>query len=365
MKLRINRQELAEAMAVVSSVAAARTPRPILQCVLFRAAGDCVELEATDLEMGLRYVASQVEVETQGEVLVAADKLAAIVRESADELLDVEADPTHCHVRGADSHFQIHMQDTAEFPKVATMSGAPDFEIQADVLRRLVERTGFAAARENTRYAINGVLWETAGTRLVLVATDGRRLSQAVGQISSAGKQELGVIVPSKAMNLIRQLFAGAEEMVSVQVVGNQLLLRSQRALISTGLVEGHFPKHQDVIPTDNDKKVRLKVSEILSAVRRAALLTNEESRGVRFAFSAEELALSSRAPQQGEARITMPVRYEGEPLEIGFNPSFLTDVLRVLHEDEVTFELKEPNRPGVLRCGDEFLYVLMPVNLS
>lgn len=365
MKLRINRQELAEATTLVSNVAAARTPKPILQCGLLRAGADHVELEATDLEIGLRCMVGQVEVEEQGEVLVAAEKLAAIVRESADELLDMETDATHCHVRGADSHFQINMQDTAEFPKVATMAGDPDFEIAGDVLRRLAERTGFAAARENTRYAINGVLWERQGARLTLVATDGRRLSQAVGQVSSGKEGELQVIVPSKAMNLIRQLFGGDDEVVGVQVVGNQILLRSRRALLSTALVEGHFPKHQDVIPTDNDKQVQVNVPEMLSAVRRAALLTNEESRGVRFAFSASELALSSRAPQQGEARVTMPVRYDGEPLEIGFNPNFLIDVLRVVHEDEVTFELKEPNRPGVLRCGDDFLYVVMPVNLS
>ena len=106
-------------------------------------------------------------------------------------------------------------------------------------------------------------------------------------------------------------------------------------------------------------------MADALSAVRRAALLTNEESRGVRFTFGEGELSLSSRAPQQGEARITMPVQYKGDPLEIGFNPNFISDILKVVREDEITFELKDANRPGLFKSGSDFLYVVMPVNLS
>ena len=365
MKLRVNRQELAEALGVVGGVAAARTPKPILQCVLIRACPDQLELEATDLEVGLRYVVSQVEVEAEGAALVAAEKLAAIVRESEDDLLDIETDENLFHLRGADAHFQIYLQDAAEFPAVAAMTGEPDFEIAAEVLRRMAERTVFAAARENTRYAINGVLWEQAAKSLTLVATDGRRLSRTNGAVLAGGEGTVTAIVPSKAMGLFQRILTNGDQKVGVKITGNQILVRSAKATVSSVLAEGHFPKYEDVIPNDSDKKAQVPVPEMLSAVRRAALLTNEESRGVRFAFSAGELSLSSRAPQQGEAQITMPLEYTGTPVEIGFNPNFLIDVLRVVHEDEATFELKEANRPGVLRCGDEFLYVIMPVNLS
>jgi DNA polymerase-3 subunit beta len=365
MKLRVNRQELAEALGVVGTVAVARSPKEILKCVLIRACPDHLELEATDLEIALRYTVTQVEVETEGAALVSAEKLSAIVRESEDDLLDLETDENLCHVRGADAHFQIYLQGTEEFPAIGGMSGEPDFEIEAGVLRRMAERTVFAAARENTRYAINGVLWERTAQNLMLVATDGRRLSQAMGPVSATKGENASAIVPSKAMGLVQRIFTDGDEKVAVKITGNQIVLSSSRATMSTALVEGHFPKYQDVIPTDSDKKATLPVAETSSAVRRAALLTNEESRGVRFAFASGELSLASRAPQQGEAQITLPMEYSGEPVEIGFNPTFLTDVLRVVHEDEVTFELKEPNRPGVVRCGGDFLYVIMPVNLS
>ena len=315
--------------------------------------------------MGLRYVVSQVEVEAEGAALVAAEKLAAIVRESEDDLLDIETDENLFHLRGADAHFQIYLQDAAEFPAVAAMTGEPDFEIAAEVLRRMAERTVFAAARENTRYAINGVLWEQAAKSLTLVATDGRRLSRTNGAVLAGGEGTVTAIVPSKAMGLFQRILTNGDQKVGVKITGNQILVRSAKATVSSVLAEGHFPKYEDVIPNDSDKKAQVPVPEMLSAVRRAALLTNEESRGVRFAFSAGELSLSSRAPQQGEAQITMPLEYTGTPVEIGFNPNFLIDVLRVVHQDEATFELKEANRPGVLRCGDEFLYVIMPVNLS
>ncbi len=365
MKLRVNRTELAEALSVVGGVAVARTPKPILKCILIRACPDHLELEATDLEVAVRYVVSQVEVETEGAILVGADKITAIVRESQDDLLEIQTDEHLCHIRGADAHFQVYLQDVKEFPAMAGPSGEPDFEVAADVLRQMAERTVFAAARENTRYAINGVLWEARGKNLVLVATDGRRLARAGGPLLSGKKTDRTAIVPSKAMGLIQRVFDGVDEKVGVAITENQIRLTSSKATVSTALAEGHFPKYQDVIPNDSDKKVQLPTAELLSAVRRAALLTNEESRGVRFSFVAGELTLSSRAPQEGEARITMPLEYAGTAVEIGFNPNFLTDVLRVVHEDEITLELKESNRPGLLRCGGDFLYVIMPVNLS
>ncbi|MCP4249564.1 MAG: DNA polymerase III subunit beta [bacterium] len=366
MKLRVNRQELAEAMGIVASVAVTRsTPKPILQCVLIRAKGDHLELEATDQEIGLRHIVTQVEVEQTGEVLVPADKFGPVVREATDEILVLESEGATYHVRGADCHFQICSQETGDFPAVGTGTGQPDFEIDAEVLQRLCERTVFAAARENSRYAINGVLWEQEREALRLVATDGRRLAHATGALTAAAEGESSAIVPVKTMHVYQRILGEGAEKIGIQIAGNQIILYTPRVTVSSALVEGHFPKYQDVIPADCNKRAELGVTELLGAVRQAALLTNDESRGVRFSLSEGQLSLTSRAPQEGEAEITKAIRYSGEPIEIGFNPNFVTDVLRVVHEDEVAIEFKEPNRPGLLRSGDDFLYVIMPVNLS
>ena len=135
--------------------------------------------------------------------------------------------------------------------------------------------------------------------------------------------------------------------------------------MISSALVEGKFPKYEDVIPTDCDRVAELNTAEFLGALRRAALLTNEESKGVRFSFSNGNLTLTSRAPEQGEATIALSIDYSGEAVEIGFNPVFLLDMLRVVHTETISFAIKESNRPGLIRVGDDFVYVVMPVNLS
>jgi DNA polymerase-3 subunit beta len=365
MKVRLNRHELADALGAIGSVAPTRTPKPILQCVLIDARADHCLLAATDLEIGLRITVNQVEVEKQGLVVLPADKLSQIVRESNDEVIELELNDSVCHLRGEGTHFQMFVQDSADFPPVGELVGEPDFEVDAKLIRRMSEWTVFAAARENTRYAINGVLWDKEKENLSLVATDGRRLSYAHGVIPNGEGPNIRSIVPVKAMGLLQRILTEADTTIAIKLTGNQIIMRSIRATLSTGLVEGQFPKYQDVIPVDCDRVATLKTAEFASAVRQAALLTNEESKGVRLAFKPGMLTLSSRAPSQGEATIDIPVGFTGTDLDIGFNPHFLIEALKAVQANEVTLSLKDSNRPGILKAEADFLYVVMPVNLS
>lgn len=366
MKVRFNRQEMADALTAVNAVAASRTPKPILQCVKLEIKPDFMLLSATDMELGIRSAVNQVEVDEAGETLVMADTLTRIVRESSDDLLALEMKGNILHVRGSDSHFQIVSQDTAEFPHIPTIEGDPDFTIELGSVRRQIEWTRFAAARESTRYAINGVLWEAKGEVLTMVATDGRRLSCATGAIQT-GKGELDItaILPIKAVALLEKFDGEADSPVAVKITGNQALFRGGSTMLSTSLVEGRYPNYQDVIPNDSKYDVEFPTLEFQSALRRAALLTNEESKGVRLAFGDGKLTISSRAPEQGEATVSLSAAFDGEPMEIGFNPVFLLDVLRVVHSDKMTFSFKEPSRPGVVRVDKNMTYVVMPVSLS
>ncbi|MBN1489367.1 MAG: DNA polymerase III subunit beta [Phycisphaerae bacterium] len=360
-----NRNALSEAIAVAGSVVASRTPKPILQCVKISATGSELLLTATDLEIGMRYVVRQVEVSEPGEVVVPADKFSQIVRESTDETLELNADADRCHIRGRDSHFQVFAQDPKDFPPVAELEGQADIEVEAAVLRKLIERTSYAAARENTRYAINGVLWERKGQTLVLVATDGRRLAWASGAVKKAAGSETSRIVPIKAMSILLRLLGEPEAIVQIRFLPNQLVVSTGAATLSSVLLEGNFPDYDKVIPRDNDKSVELDVHELHSAVRRAALLTSEQSKGIRLSFKDGTLVLASRAPEQGEATISMDVKYDKEPVEIGFNPTFLSDALRIVDVPSCVLVLKDGSRPGLMRIGDDFVYVIMPVNLS
>ena len=371
MKVICNRGALLEALTVTGNAVQARTPKPVLLCVKLTAGDDRLIIAATDLEVAIRYSDTQVQIEEPGEALLPADKFRDIVRESIDDTLSIEITGDSAHIKGHDSHFKIFTQPTSEFPPVPDFEGEADFEVPAGQLKQLIGQTLFAAARESTRYAFNGVLVSAKQKKLDLVSTDGRRLAQAKIDLTSTAKLDKdhkdGVksIIPAKALNLLEKLIDDPAEMVGVQMRENQVIFHTSSATLTSNLVEGQFPPYQDVIPKDTDKKMTAGTADFLSAIKRAALLTTEESKGVRLQFSKKGLVLTSRSPESGEATVNFACKYEGSDVEIGFNPQFLTEALRVVDSDEISLELTAPNRPGLLRGGPNFLYVIMPVNLQ
>jgi DNA polymerase III subunit beta len=366
MKVIAQTAALQEALAVAGSVIATRTPKPMLQCVKLVASGKSLTLLATDLEAGCRYTITQVQVEQEGEALVPAAKLTGIVRESGgEESLTIETEKEACHVRGTGSHFKIFGYDPGEYPPIGDFADDADFEIPAPQLAEMIAKTLFATAKAHSHYAISGVLWEATGKKLQLVATDGHRLAQAKGSLGKAAARDVTAIVPAKLMGLISRICGEADETLSVRVDENQILVRTARAVLVSSLVQGNFPKYADVIPKDCSKKATINCTQFGHRIRQAALLTNEESSGVRLSFQSGRVTLTSRAPESGEAEVTCDVTYEGEPLEIAFSPSFLLDALRVTDSDEISFEMNATNKPAMIRSGSNFLYVLMPVDLG
>ncbi len=387
MKVVCDRGALLEAVNLVSAVTATRTPKPQLGCVKLSAADGELVMAATDAEVGLTLRIGRVDVAEEGDALIPADKLRQIVgAEDNEPTLTIDASGDLATISGADAEFKLNTYPATDFPAVpdfnAIAKGAGGnhpartvFAIDAGSFEALVARTLFAAARENSRYAINGVLMNREGKKLEMVATDGRRLAKCTASIEgSSGDDSAGCIVPSKALSLLLKLAGDDAEPINVAVSDNQIVFAfgedaaDSRAVLSSNLVEGTFPPYEDVIPKDQDIKVTFDRDVLASAVRRAALLTNEESRGVRMAFSGadKKLQLSSRAPEMGEAKVDVDLAgYDGNDIEIGFNPAFITDALKVIHDPSVLIELKASNKPGLLRSGDDFVYVVMPVNLQ
>ena len=367
MKVICNRGALLEALTVAGTVVASRTPKPSLQCVKLSAPEKSLTVSATDLEVAIRYVDHQVQIDEPGEALVPADKMRDIVRESVDDTLSIETSGDNAIIKGQDSNFKIFTQNVAEFPPIPEFEGEPQFEIAGGHLKQLIGQTLFAAAKESSRYAFNGVLVSVKGKKVSLVATDGRRLAMAKGDLVSDNSGQAGTkaIIPAKALTLIDKLVDDPEEAVGFQIKENQILVHTSSATLTSSLVEGQFPPYEDVIPKDCDKKMTASTADFLAKIRLASLLTTEESKGVRLTFTKKGLVLSSRSPESGEATVNFPCKYEGTDVEIGFNPTFLIEALRVVDTDDIELELTAPNRPGLLRGGPNFLYVIMPVNLQ
>ncbi len=368
MKANFNRAALADALLFVASAVPARTPKPILRCVRLTAGEKEVTIRATDLEVAVNLQVHAVQVDKSGDIVVPADKLTSVVRENTDETISLEVKDSTCVVKCADGHYTIYGQDAATFPQVPGFDGAADIEVGLSNLQAGIRQTLFATAKESTRYALNGVLWEIKGKKLSLVATDGRRLARSQVRLAAAPAKNFEaskIIVPAKTLALLEKITGDEKETFKIKFVDNQAIFACGNTVISSNLVEGTFPKYEDIIPTDYDKKISLPTEAALSAVRRAALLTSEESRGVRLQVSKNKLALSCRAPETGDAEIEMNIDYSGAPIEIGFNPQYITECLRVLPENTFELELGQADRPGLIKCGKDFLYVLMPINLG
>ncbi len=370
MKTRLPRQEFLDALAAVATVTGGRTTKPILACVKIATEAEAIELSATDGEVALRVGVGSFSVEEPGEAVVPADRLLGIIREMPDAEIRLDVDQRYCVVRGAGSEFKIFVQPAADFPAIPTFDNETDLVIDGPQLWRMIGLTLYAAARETSRYAINGVLWEKRDKKLFMVATDGRRLARAGGPVLESTSGDFEAIVPAKALTVFERVFAPTKEQrewtVEIKVTPNQILLRSGDRMLSTVLVEGTFPKYEDVIPRDSDKTAQMDRAELHSAIKRAALLTSDESRAVKLAFEGDQLVITANSPEQGEARVELPVQFEGERIEIGFNPLFINDALKALTTEHVRLELHDSFRPGIL-CGEdknEFLYVVMPVSL-
>lgn len=393
MKVICDRGALLDAINIVSGVVPARTPTPALSCVRISASDDdgpALELAGSDGETSIQLTIHHVQIERPGSVAVPADKLRQIISaEEGEPTLTLEADDDLCHIKGQDAHFQVFCYPADDFPALPDLNEAiagdadtNPFSFKAEHLVDLIGLTTFATARETSRYAINGVLLKREGKKVEMVATDGRRLAVARTQLSGQHSKDTRstCIVPTKALNLASKLVENEAENVQIVVTPNRVYFAYSgpseakeglppRAVLTSALVEGAFPPYEDVIPKDQDKKVVASREELSRAVRKAAVLTNEESRGVRMAFSGsgKSLTLSSRAPEMGEAEITVDLAsYDGDDIEISFNPAFITDVLRVVEDQEVIVELKDPKKPGLIRsAGADYTYVVMPVNLT
>lgn len=406
MKVICDRSALLNAINLVAAVVPSRTPTPQLGCVKLVAtkSGGIGELTlaGSDGDTALQMSISQVDVSQPGQAAIPADKLRQIVSaEEGEPTLTIEVNGEECHIRGSGAHFRIYGYPASDFPPIPDLAAylaggvgteAPRtiFTQSAAALSTLIERTAFATARETSRYAINGVLLRRDGKKLEMVATDGRRLALSRGTIAGdkSASEPVSCIIPTKALTMVGKLIMDPEDPIRVVITDSKVFFAFDhpgeqaagakgkekstgpmpRAVLSSTLVEGTFPPYEDVIPKDQDKKVLADRDSLNRAVRKAAVLTNEESRGVRLAFDgkAKRLTLSSRAPEMGEAEISVDLSsYDGSDIEISFNPTFISDVLRVTTEQEVIVELKASNKPGLIRsAASDFMYVVMPVNL-
>jgi DNA polymerase III subunit beta len=361
------RDGLLTACQLVGVAVAARTTKPILSNIKAIAEADRLTLMATDLEIGIRYELRGVHVEDGGEAIFPAARLTSILRESPDADLSIDADERRCKVTTQASEYEMPSEDPADFPDIPTFEAARCHELSAGVLRDMIRRTVFAAGKDNTKYAITGILWEVEDKKARLVATDTKRLALASGPATISGQGDTAKsgshLVPTKAMSLLERNLNDDSEVIRVSLRPNEVLFQTEKAVIYSRLVEGRYPPYRDIIPKKATAKVPLPVEPFLSAVRQAAIMTDDESKKVAFHFVPGKLTLEAQGPATGRSKVEMKLEYEGPAVNINFDPQYLIEMLRVLEPDTaLSLDLVDGQRPALFRCGDDYLYLVMPL---
>jgi DNA polymerase-3 subunit beta len=368
MKAICHREGLLSAVQLASAALPARdVAKPILKNIKAVADDGRCTLMATDLELGIRLDVRGLTVQEPGEAILPASRLVQILREAPDEELAIEADASACVVRGRQAEFEMPSEDPAHFPDLPTFEEENYHELSAGVLREMIRRTVFATADgEGTRFSKPGVLWELEGDQVRLVATDGRRLALMQGAATGRGNhdtQGTTPIVPTKAMSLLERNLQDDEEVVCIRLRPNEALFRTERAIVYTRLVEGRFPPYRDAFPKKTAVKVPLPVPAFLAAVRQAAIMTDEDSKRVTFAFAKGKLTLEAKGATTGRSKVEMPLEYDAKGININFDPKFVIEMLRVLPDDaELLLELVDGNSPALFRQGGDYSYLVMPL---
>ncbi|PYP43032.1 MAG: DNA polymerase III subunit beta [Gemmatimonadetes bacterium] len=284
-------------------------------------------------------------VDQEGSMTLPARKLVEIVKELPDAAIRVTGSgEQRAQIECGKSKFKLLGLSRDEFPAFPTVKFDGGWKVTAKDLQKLITHVAFAASTEESRPILNGVLWELRPDRMRMVATNGHRLARMDVPTTGQGGGQADLVIPPKALEQIRRLFGGDEE-IEIGKSDNHLGFRSTSTQIFTRLIEGPYPNYEQVIPRENDKNLTADKSGLAAALRRMSIVASDQTHRIRMAFTNGACKLSVQTPDLGEAQEEISVAYEGDPLEIGFNAAYLLEILKFMPTDEVRLTFKAPER--------------------
>ncbi len=363
MRFDTTKEVLIKGIQEVQSAINPKTTLPILSNILMETGKDVLSLTATDLDIG---IVSTIPVKTasEGVITVPAKKFFDIIKELPDGEVSISVKKNNLvHIECVSCLFKIMGLPKDEFPQLPDFKDRDSIMMQRARLKKMFSMTSFAISRDETRYVLNGVLFVIKPTYIRIIATDGRRLAMVEEKNQSPKTHEKKVIIPAKTITELSKLL-GDEGEVKICFGNNQVLFDMGSTKVVSRLIEGEFPNYEQVIPKEVKEKVLIAKARFLSATKRAALFTNPDSLAVKVELSKDKMVLSKNAPYIGEAREEIGVDYKGKDLAIGFNPDYLIDALKNISDEMVPFEVMDAEKPGVIRIGNEYVYVVLPMQI-
>jgi DNA polymerase-3 subunit beta len=369
LKLTVSRETFLAKLGIAVRGASTRAPIQTLAGVLVRVGEGRAELEATDMELGVR-VGVEVGESSAGNAVIPGRLLLDVVRSlPTDELsLEYRSAQQDVEVVSGPARFHLRTLPLEDFPKLPQAGPEGAMSVPAPAFVDTISRVARAASRDETRPHLTGVLVTARGQELRMVATDSYRLSVKETRLEQPLEGELEANVPARTLQeLGRIASAGGAESIGVTALDNQVVFTVDDVMLSSRLVEGRFPNYQQLLPESYEHELRVSRDELLEVVRRVGLLAQKNA-PLRLRFSEGTLDVSAQTPDVGEASESLPVPFNGEPLEIGFNPEFFRDGLESSESEQLVLKLISPLRPGLIQSGDDgtgFIYLVMPIRLN
>ncbi len=370
MKITCDREKLATAFQLAGSVAQSRSPKEVLQNIKIEATEDRVTMMATDMETGIRLDVEGVDVQTPGKALLHVGRVGMILREISDDQLYFESDGSATKIKGLHSEFNLPSANPDEFPTVVGFEEEKYHEVAARLFREMVRRTAFATDPDSSRFALGGVLLELNGSDVLAVGTDGRRLARMSGTAKSVGDHQTtgnSTIVPTRSLTLMERSIGDKEEVVHIASRGNDVLLRTGRCTIYSRLVEGRYPNWRQVIPNrDSSVAIDMTVGPFYNVIRQAAIVADQETRGLDFEFGGGSLVLTAKTADLGQSRVELPIDYDGEVIKLKLDYRYVSDFLKVLDSSmKFKLDIASSTQPALLTTDDGYAYVVMPMALD
>lgn len=367
MKLIAKRDDLVSKLGVVSRAVSTRAATQALAGILLAATEEGATLTATDGELGLR-TNLEAEVQGSGSVLLPGRLLAELARSLGEAEVELQTRDSEgdVEIRSGSSNFHLRLLPAEDFPTLPGVGEEP-LQMPAATLAHGIELVAPAASRDDMRPVLTGILVTASGEETTMVATDSYRLAVKRSDLETPIGGELEANIPARALReLARLVTAEGLDRVAVSLLPNQAVFEAGAILLTTRLIEGQFPNFRQLLPESYEHDVRLQREDFLDVTRRISQLAQRNA-PLRLSFSPGELKVSASTPDVGDAEETMPVAFEGEPLEIGFNPEFLRDGIESVEGEEIMLRLISPLRPGLLQGveDEDFRYLVMPIRLN
>ena len=364
MKVTVPRDELAQRLALVARAVSTRTAVQVLLGVMLRAEEGRLHLAATDMELSLRS-ALEADVDGDGAAVVPGRLLVDLVRQlpAGDVTLEHRPEEAVVRVESGPSQSRLNSYSVEDFPRLPELEAVQTFTVEREPLLATIAQVSRAASRDESRPVLTGILVRFEAGRLVMAATDSYRLSVKETELAGAAA-DFEAIVPARALAELGRIGSGGEQ-IELGLHENQIVFQVDGATLTSRRIDGQFPNYRQLLPEAFEHVVTVPRTELLDVVRRTAVIVQRNS-PLRLRFAEGELTVSAQTQDVGESRETLPVQWDGDPLEIGFNAEFLREGIESVAGDDLRLKLISPLRPAVLQGeGDDFTYLIMPIRLA